>query len=620
MAAETRGSSTSLQDLRNGCWKKLQERQELETDEFGKAKRIWLLSLKRPHMRAFHFSWFGFFIAFLAWFCIQPLLPHIKKDLGLTKEDLANSGISGVAAVIIVRIAAGPFCDRYGARRTMVVLLCIGAIPVGLAAFVTNGNGLVIVRLFIGILGGVFVPCQMWTMSMFSSNVVGTANALVAGWGNLGGGVAFLLMSALYELIRLGADESSAWKITLSIPVFIVLMLALPYWFLADDCPQGPWYLRASPMINIEAVINPRIECDTPGSETGRGNLAYISGSITDIESQRSIGDYTSTSIRTISDTNHDSGIDNSIETSSNFVINRRSVSSASSNISRSWRSFHMPDDQNGAWRSHVGFRIFGILILLIQYGACFGIEISVNTILNIYLLEKFKVDGCNSSTVASSTNESSSIDQSYACSVLNPTTASLITSIFGLMNLFARLFGGLFSDIFNKRYGISGRIMTHCVAQFLAGLLMIVFGAMTTLPTAISTLIIWSLFVQITEGTTFSLVPFVWPIRVGLVAGTVAAGGNLGGICWNILWRNSLDDMQSYFTLIGIFTIVAAFLSVFLIIDRQHMLDPLCRFLTRKDKPENTYNSSERRPREIPTWHSRETLQSILTLQESNV
>lgn len=41
-------------------------------------------------------------------------------------------------------------------------------------------------RAFIGILGASFVMAQSWTTSMFQRNIVGRANALVAGWGNLG--------------------------------------------------------------------------------------------------------------------------------------------------------------------------------------------------------------------------------------------------------------------------------------------------------------------------------------------------------------------------------------------------------------------------------------------------
>jgi NNP family nitrate/nitrite transporter-like MFS transporter len=58
-----------------------------------------------------------------------------------------------------------------------------------MAGLVTTSNGLIALRFFVGILGASFVPCQVWTTGYFDKSVVGTANALTAGWGNSGGGI-----------------------------------------------------------------------------------------------------------------------------------------------------------------------------------------------------------------------------------------------------------------------------------------------------------------------------------------------------------------------------------------------------------------------------------------------
>ena len=68
-------------------------------------------------------------------------------------------------------------------------LLLLGALPTGMAGLVTNATGLCVLRFFVGILGAVFVPCQVWTTGFFDKNVVGSANALAGGWGNAGGGI-----------------------------------------------------------------------------------------------------------------------------------------------------------------------------------------------------------------------------------------------------------------------------------------------------------------------------------------------------------------------------------------------------------------------------------------------
>jgi NNP family nitrate/nitrite transporter-like MFS transporter len=139
-------------------------------------------------MRAFHCAWWSFFIAFFMWFAISPLLPEIRQSLGLTKQEIWTSSIAGVGGTIFVRFLLGPLCDKFGARVSFALILCLGSIPTACIGLAKSAEGLTILRLFIGIVGGSFVMCEYWTSQMFTLEVVGTANAMVAGWGNLGSG------------------------------------------------------------------------------------------------------------------------------------------------------------------------------------------------------------------------------------------------------------------------------------------------------------------------------------------------------------------------------------------------------------------------------------------------
>lgn len=40
---------------------------DVDSSQGNKAKEFKLFSLKRPHMRAFHFSWWSYHVAFLMW-------------------------------------------------------------------------------------------------------------------------------------------------------------------------------------------------------------------------------------------------------------------------------------------------------------------------------------------------------------------------------------------------------------------------------------------------------------------------------------------------------------------------------------------------------------------------
>ena len=150
--------------------------------QHDKAIEIRLCQIKRPHMRAFHASWISFFTAFFLWFAVTPLLGEIKETLGLSKEQVWTSSLCGTAGTILMRLVLGPLCDKYGARLCMASILLVSAIPCAMTGLVESAEGLYIARAFIGIAGASFVACQYWTSSMFSREVVGTANALVAGW------------------------------------------------------------------------------------------------------------------------------------------------------------------------------------------------------------------------------------------------------------------------------------------------------------------------------------------------------------------------------------------------------------------------------------------------------
>jgi NNP family nitrate/nitrite transporter-like MFS transporter len=194
---------------------------------------VKLCNFSRPHMHAFHCSWWGFFIAFFIWFSIAPLLSEIRETLGLTKEEVWTSSIVGVAGTIFMRFVLGPACcDKYGPPILMAIVLCATSIPTAMTGLVQVAGGFAILRLFIGIAGGTFVMCQFWASRMFTREVVGTANALCGGWGNLGGGVTQLVMgAALSPLFKnfFDGDAEKAWRtLSLSFPLLSLSDLVSP--------------------------------------------------------------------------------------------------------------------------------------------------------------------------------------------------------------------------------------------------------------------------------------------------------------------------------------------------------------------------------------------------------
>jgi len=418
----------------------------VDPDQDDKATEIKLCSFARPHMRAFHLSWWGFFIAFFIWFAIAPLLSEIQKTLGLTKQEIWTSSIVGVGGTIMMRFINGPLCDKFGARIPYTVILCFASIPCALTGTVQGAGSLAVLRLFIGFGGSTFVMCQFWASRMFSREVVGTANALCGGWGNLGGGVTQLVMgSVLFPLFKMAFADSEdpaekAWRTVCIIPAIVGFATGVGIYFLGDDAPKGDY-----------------------GDLKKHGAMPEVSAAA-------------------------------------------------------SFRS---------------GAINFNTWLLFIQYACCFGVELTMNNAAALYFKDAF----------GQSTE-----------------SAAAIASIFGWMNLFARGLGGWASDKMSAKYGMRGRIIVHTLCLLFEGILVIVFANTGSLGLAIVVMVFFSLFVQMAEGTSYGIVPYIDPPSTGSIAGIVGAGGNTGAVCFGLGFHNL--PYYDAFILMGVTIIVSALLS----------------------------------------------------------
>ncbi|CAM9598541.1 unnamed protein product, partial [Ascophyllum nodosum] len=211
----------------------------VDPNQQDKATTLKLYSFKRPHMRAFHFAWFGFFMAFVSWFAFAPLMNEIKEDLGMSKDEVYNANISSVASTVLSRFIVGPLCDTFGARLSSSTLLIMGSIPTAFSGLVQSAVDVAIIRFFIGVMGATFVCTQFWSSQIFVKEFVGTANATTGGWGNLGGGVTQIFMVAIWNGFKTVTDNETAWRVSFLVPAVIVFLVAIGQVFLADDCPKG---------------------------------------------------------------------------------------------------------------------------------------------------------------------------------------------------------------------------------------------------------------------------------------------------------------------------------------------------------------------------------------------
>jgi NNP family nitrate/nitrite transporter-like MFS transporter len=181
---------------------------------------------------------------------------------------------------------------------------------------------------------------------------------------------------------------------------------------------------------------------------------------------------------------------------------------------------------------------------LFVTYGCCFGIEITMENIIVLYLLDYF--------------DYFKQMDHTQALKM-----AGVFASCFGMMNIFARSLGGWIGDKCGNRWGLSGRVKWLFVALFCEGVALLIFSKATTLMFAIPLLVLFGLFVKMSNGATYSVVPFVNRRALGAVAGIVGAGGNAGAVLAGFLLKTEGLNWHTALFILGAVVTTCSFLSL---------------------------------------------------------
>ncbi|WP_422923841.1 MFS transporter [Singulisphaera sp. PoT] len=175
------------------------------------------------------------------------------------------------------------------------------------------------------------------------------------------------------------------------------------------------------------------------------------------------------------------------------------------------------------------------VWVLFVLYGACFGVELTIDNVAALYYSDHFG---------------------------LSLTGAGLAAGSFGLMHLFARTLGGFASDRFGMRWGLSGRITLLFMTLMAEGVGLILFSRMTSVAAAIPAMLAFGLFMKMAEGATYAVVPFVNRRAFGAVAGIVGAGGNAGAVAAGFLFNGTLDWPTALMVL-GVVVTLSSFLTL---------------------------------------------------------
>jgi NNP family nitrate/nitrite transporter-like MFS transporter len=326
-------------------------------------------------------------------------------------------------------------------------MLVLGSLPVMGVGLAHDYTSFLLFRLAIGAIGASFVITQFHTSLMFAPNVVGTANAAAAGWGNLGGGVTQMVMPLLFAaFLSLGMSSWWSWRLAMVVPGIALFLTGIAYYCFTKDTAEGDFH-----------------------------------------------------------------------ELRSGGRMPQRSAATGAF-----WEACRDP-------------RTWALAAL---YGACFGMELTIDNIAALYFVDNFR---------------------------LTLKLAGLAAGTFGMMNLFARALGGIVSDRCYARWGMRGRTQFLGITVALEGLALVSFSQARWLPLAIAAMLVTGLFLKMANGATYSVVPFVNKRALGAVAGIVGAGGNIGAVLAGFLFKSKGLAWPQALCILGILVFASASL-VFLV------------------------------------------------------
>ncbi|PWN91803.1 MFS general substrate transporter [Acaromyces ingoldii] len=453
----------------------------------GKSYTLPLFRIWDPYSVAFWMATLGFFSAFFSWFAFAPLVTEaVKVDLKLTQDQITNSNLASLGGTALVRFAAGTAVDRYGPRKVMAVLLCLGAIPSALVPTISNIGGLETIRFFISILGGTFVPTQAWTTTFFDKTIVGTANALSGGWGNLGGGVTPSVMIGLYErLHKAGLSPHLAWRICfLVLPVPLLFLIALTMMIIGKDHPAGKWSQRHQlPGTAVEVAQGGDVHLDSSEareyeqSQSGRMEKGPAKGA-----------DFRETGNQQVT----------TVDTSVSEPLTMKSFVAIITDL-RVW-------------------------MVALCYMTTFGLETSLDAALPQL------------------------INGLFASPTFTAVDAAFVASTYGLCNLYARPLGGIICDLLYHRFrhrglGVRAKVIFLIATAVAQGVLMIGLGfyvdsGKANLGGVIGFMVALATTGFAANGAAYAVYGHLRPKNIGVVAGMVGGFGNIGGLWFTLIYK----------------------------------------------------------------------------------
>ncbi len=439
-------------------------------------------------MKILHLSWFTFFVSFVVWFNLAPMLQAIQNTFGLTKPQVVTLLILNVALTIPARVIIGMLTDKYGPRLVYSTLMIVMALPCFAFAFAETYTQLAIARFLLGCIGAGFVIGIRMVSEWFPHKELGTAEGIYGGWGNFGSAAAAFTLPTIALIF--GGEEG--WRYAIAITGVLSLFAGVMYYFNTSDTPKGSTYFKPKHMGSMEITSKGDffflVLMKIP-MYLALGILAWrLSPSKVDMLSQDVVN-----------------------------IIYAVLVAIFMYDLSVMWKVNKKVFTETIPAIHQYKFKQVAVLNVL--YFATFGSELAVVSMLPLFFSETFS---------------------------LSPVMAGMLASGYAFMNLMSRPGGGIISDKFGRKKTLLVLTAGLAVGYFL----MSQVDSSWSLVIAVVAVMACSFFVQAGEGAVFAVVPLIKRSQTGQIAGMTGAYGNVGAVTYLLVY--SMVDAHTFFMVIA--------------------------------------------------------------------
>ena len=461
-------------------------------------------------MKILHLSWMAFFITFVVWFNLAPMLQAMAHSLGLSKSEIKTLLLLNVSLAIPARIIVGMLTDVYGPRKIYSGLLFLSSIPCILFALSNTFEQAAIARFLMGFVGAGFVVGIRMVSEWFPANELGTAEGIYGGWGNFGSAVAAFTLPTV--ALWFGGDDG--WRYAIIATGVICFLFSFVFYFNVTDTPKGSTYFKPKNVGAMEVTSKGDLILLIIMKIPLYGALALLTWKLSPegvslLSSTVAVLIYVGLVLLFIFDT-------------------WKAISANKSVLTQ-----EVPEQHR--------YKFKQVAVLNILYFATFGSELAVVSMLPLFFGETFE---------------------------LTPVKAGMVASAYAFMNLMSRPGGGWISDRFGRRSTLLILTAGLAVGYFVMSLV----GSEWPLWLAVVAAMACSFFVQAGEGAVFAVVPLIKRRLTGQIAGMTGAYGNVGAVVYLTIF--SLVEPSTFFLVIAGTAVLGFISLLFLEEPKGHMTE----------------------------------------------